>query len=199
LRLCGCLRGTRTELRRTSPGRRGKDIAPEHHLARRRGGSHRMRWHSAEAPPEGHVRLSTSSPSRKLDVVQTNALPLLAPSLPLPYPPVLDRRKPILAHPPVVSEWYQEALDYASWVPLLTTSATRIREAETLVYIRQRGDHDQDVENDHQVADEDDREHGCAMGRVRCRWHGYTALDPAWYCSSVTFSIQSTALPSSAS
>jgi hypothetical protein len=64
----------------------------------------------------------------------------------------------------VVSEWYQEAMDYASWVPLRTTSATRIREAETLVYLRQRGDHDRDVQHDHQVADEDDNEHGCAMG-----------------------------------
>src|SRR5215218_9171669 len=91
-------------------------------------------------------------------------------------------------------------MDHASRVPLRTTSATRIREAETLVYLRQRGDHDRDVQHNHQVANEDDREYELAMGgSAGGGWLGYTALDPALYCSSVTFSIQSTALPSSAS
>src|SRR6266702_224327 len=56
---------------------------------------------------------------------------------------------------------------------------------------------DAGLPSDHEVAREDDREHACAMrGRSR---HDYTALDPAWYWSSLTFSIQSTVLPFSAS
>jgi hypothetical protein len=79
----------------------------------------------------------------------------------------------------VVSEWYQEVMDYASWVPLRITAATRIQEAEILVYLRQRGDHDRDVQHDHQVSDEDDREHRCAIGGGAVRVEVGTVTRPS--------------------
>jgi hypothetical protein len=101
---------------------------------------------------------------------------------------------------PVVSEWYQEVIMRRGFLfePQPRPGYEKPRpwsiSVSAVITI------EMSVEHDHQVADEDDREHGCAMGGdTGGSWHGYTALNLAWYCSSVTFSIQSTALPSSAS
>lgn len=72
-----------------------------------------------------------------------------------------------------------------------------IRKVESVMNLRKPGDDDGDAGHDHEIADENHREHRRAV-RSSSR-HDQATFGASWYCSSLTFSIQSAVLPSSAS